>query len=203
MARISNRNYEGYISGLMTLSSVALSIYSTLIRIDDEMEYVWLKPFTFPTLLYLLGRYTSIITQGFAFIGIYITTHSSCNILINVSNVIFVLNYIGYIGLIVARAYSLCGNKLNIVLLMLGFGTGLFIIVFKAIVFTGCFVVRSEEEILMTLVFNLALLVTDFLAFGISLYKVWDTWNLKRKAGIQTGNDLVSTLLKQIISRFS
>lgn len=38
---------------------------------------------------------------------------------------------------------------------------------------------------------------TGFLVVFVSLHKVWGTWKLKREAGIQRGDDLVSILLKQ------
>lgn len=39
--------------------------------------------------------------------------------------------------------------------------------------------------------------LTQFLVLFVTLYKILGTWKLKREAGIQRGNDLVSILLRQ------
>lgn len=46
-------------------------------------------------------------------------------------------------------------------------------------------------------IWDLSVVFTDFLVLFVTLYKIWDTWKLKREAGIQRHNDLVSILLRQ------
>lgn len=44
--------------------ALALLLYTIILNISQEIEYMWLKSFSFPTLFYVLTRYTVVIEQG-------------------------------------------------------------------------------------------------------------------------------------------
>lgn len=49
------------------LKNLALHVYTILLRLADEIEYIWDKKFTLPTLLYIISRYFSVATEGINF----------------------------------------------------------------------------------------------------------------------------------------
>lgn len=55
----------------------------------------------------------------------------------------------------------------------------------------------SSVDSITSLTTAILITLSDLLLFVLSLYKVWGTWKLKREAGIQRSEDLVSILLKQ------
>lgn len=55
----------------------------------------------------------------------------------------------------------------------------------------------------MSPIFSASLTVTDLIAFWFSTRDLWDTWRLKRDAGLQRPNDIITMLLRQSIMRIS
>lgn len=103
-----------------------------------------------------------------------------------------------------ARAYSLCHEHKAVVgALAFLFLAGFTLSLFPMIKFPGCISLSEDAEInLLTNLSNIDTVLIDLLVFGICLWKVWDTWKLKRQTGIKSNNDLVSILIKQLVSRF-
>lgn len=196
---------ENYVSGLILLSATALPLYSILLQLPEEIKYIWHTKFTLPVILYIISRYFTLATEGISFFlnTAFKSPSRACGALTNLGSCTYVLHYTGTQGLLIARAYALCeGNTLIVVALAFGFFLGLFFPILKFILFRGCIVTRSVRQIQLTLIGNLCGLLTDFLVFGVCVNRVWSTWKLKRRAGIQGQNDLVSILLKQIVTRF-
>lgn len=55
--------------------------------------------------------------------------------------------------------------------------------------------------VILTLIRNIFIIVTDILAFVICMWRVWGIWKLKRETGIHETHSLVSVLIKQSILR--
>lgn len=43
---------------------LAIVLYNILLEMSREIEYMWLKPLTFPSYLYILARYATLIELG-------------------------------------------------------------------------------------------------------------------------------------------
>ncbi|GJJ14478.1 hypothetical protein Clacol_008742 [Clathrus columnatus] len=54
----------------------------------------------------------------------------------------------------------------------------------------------------LDLIRDIAIILSDMLAVIAVVYQVWGVWKLKRSAGLQSTEDLVTLLLRQGISRF-
>lgn len=46
---------------------LALLLYTTVLVIAQETEYMWSKRFSFPTILYIFTRYGNLVLQGLNF----------------------------------------------------------------------------------------------------------------------------------------
>lgn len=200
--------YVSYVYNIITIGVIALLIYTTLLQISQEVESIWTRRFSIPSLLYVLARYPVIITQSIYFVINLLpesTPERTCNILYNVSSAFSILTFLGVQGLLVARAYALCrGGKIVTTLLAFAFFAGVLFLLLEVILFDTCtfnlFVPTSERVI--DLLGNIFGILIDVLSFCLCLYKVWGTWKSKRDANLHGGNNLASILFKQIISRF-
>lgn len=67
--------------------------------------------------------------------------------------------------------------------------------------FIDKFIYISDELVLVGLLQNIVTVITDLLVFGVCLWNIWGTWKLKREAGIQSSDDLVSIFLAQSMSQ--
>lgn len=45
----------------------AFLFYAALSNLAEEIEYIWLKPFSLPTILYIFARYAILIGEGLSF----------------------------------------------------------------------------------------------------------------------------------------
>lgn len=157
-----------------------------------------------PNLLYILTRYGSLAAAGFE-VGLgFSPPGRTCNVLANVGNAMSIFTFIGVQGILIARAYTLCNASRTITgLLALGFLSGLVTNLTGVIKFNGCITNNyGGGKALLSLLASISIIVTDALIFGVCLWEVWGTWRLKRQTGIRGNSDIVSLLLRQIVSRF-
>lgn len=202
-ADIIQEVYEGYVYILVLFSSTALLFYATLTALTQEREFIWSRPFSLPSILYVFARHGSLIKQGLVIAITFIPLGRSCNILADVQNFVLFLPAMGVQGLLIIRAYSICGgNKILFSALAFGFVSYFSLCVYAIVIFPGCTPSSSISSVTSEIISNVIALVTDLIIFGICMWKVWGTWRLKRNNGIRSsGRSLISVLLTQSILR--
>lgn len=57
---------------------LALILYNIIVNIAQEIEYMWFKPFSLPTFLYILTRYIPFIAQG-----VFLSANCLINVLVS------------------------------------------------------------------------------------------------------------------------
>lgn len=201
---------KGYIYSLILISNITILLYTSLLSMSREKNYIWRKPFKFTNVLYMFTRYTTIMTLV-SYFGLEIYPSSlpaeACDVVFNITHTLTVLTYIGIQGLLVARAYALCqacnlDRRYNIIIsstLVLSFLGGLFFQFFVAIRYGGCSYTNIDDESLFILLANGFILLTDVLVFFTCLYYFWNGW---RSLRIQRDNVLAFLLLRATILRF-
>lgn len=201
---IIQENYASYVYSLTLISSMMLLFYAILLKLSQEIEHMWRKPLGLPSILYIFGKYGTLVQQGLSIWLAFTPLGRTCNMVSNAANAMSTLSYIGVQGLLIARAYSICqGAKIPSMTLALGFLSNLCLILYINIVYPGCIVNGyTAENIRIAFASCIIGIFIDIIITGICMWKVWGTWKLKREAGIQGSGSLVSVLLRQIISRF-
>lgn len=200
--------YDNYVFDLVLFSTTTMLLYSTILKIFQEIELMWLKRISLPTILYALARYATLLNVALLLVINLLPMTvplKTCNIIDDLTNAISILSHIGVQGLLIARTYPLVrGNKLVIATLSFGFLSSVILNIFNIVAFNGCLAGASSspEKKLIILLGNIFIIITDLLMFGVSLHKVWDTWHLKRNTDIHKKDDLISVLFEQIVSRF-
>lgn len=194
--------YENYVYILVIFSTITLAFYTTLLKLSQEIEHIWSKSFSLPSLLYIFTRYGILFAQAFRVALIFMSAGRACNIVASATNVSFLLFSVGNQGLLVIRAYSICrANKILASALGLFYVSAIALNMYGIIAFPGCATNGSLAPIIISLIGNVLVVCTDLLIFGICMWKIWGTWKLKREIGEHSGSSLTSVLLTQSIIR--
>lgn len=202
-ADITQEAYYSFVVFSILFSAITLAFYTTLITISREQEYMWSRPFSFPTLLYIFTRYGNLIYQGFVLLIAFTPPGRSCDILAVFQQISFLSAYIGIQGLLATRAYSMCnGNKIISSILAFGLLSYMGLQVYSLIAFPGCSPGTSFQTNILNLIIDIITVCIDSFLFSICMWKIWEIWRLKRSTGIQGSNSLISVLLRQSILRF-
>lgn len=199
---------ETYILTLLNTCVFALLVYTAILNLGQEIEYMWLGKFSLPALLYFFARYASLIQLGLD-LGYNLTfssdSQTTCEVILDLESFCYTLSYIGTQGLLVARAYSLCrGNKILAGMLGAAFFAGLGLFLTYLILLKPCGAedfIMTVQSLVLTFAQSIINVFTDLLVSVICVWQVWGTWKLRREVGIRTPNDLVSIILKQSIIR--
>lgn len=208
--------YESHIQILIDISAFAIAAYAALDKFPHEVQYIWFKRFSLPTLFYIFARYATLFMGGLTVILDFESRLGrTCNVLANTRDYVGLFSLIGVQGLLVARAYSLCqGHKVLRVVLVFDFIFGSSLYLYDIITLPGCST-RSEslryslannpglnfsipaKNALILFVTNIVDLLGDVLILAICIWKVWGTWKLGHEAGIYTRHSIVSIILTQ------
>lgn len=193
--------YERIVYTRLLIGSSTLLVSATLSKLSQEIEYIWSKPLSLPTFLYIMSRYAPLIYEGLYFtLNIISPSYRTCNMLANAANCMACLSFIGVQGLLVARGYSICkGSKKLTVVLVFDFLLSFVLNLHQIIADPGC--VISSPEVYLLLVTNISIVTTDFVVFGICIKNVWGTWKLTKEEGIESSCSLISVLFKQSVTR--
>ncbi|KZP10736.1 hypothetical protein FIBSPDRAFT_1051127 [Athelia psychrophila] len=111
-----NRN-EGY----AVTACGALLTYDILTSLDKEVQYVWMTPWSFGTVLYLLNRYLPYV-DAFMAVTLFSTTNSpeKCQIGNIVLTWFVVAGSLISEGVLMVRTYAIWGRKRNILFGLIG-----------------------------------------------------------------------------------
>lgn len=194
--------YESYINTLVINSAFVLLLYTTVLKIPEEREYIWQMQFNLPTWLYFFTRYGSLVQQAHVVAYTLVPSISmmSCDIINYMQLFWFAVSFTGTQGLLIARAYSLCSeNRILAVVLAVGFALGLILSVISLVPFSLC-ATNTALTVLQTLASflqNFFVVLTDLVVFGICMRKVWSIWRF----GIRSPSNLISIIFRQSILR--
>ncbi|GJJ10096.1 hypothetical protein Clacol_004322 [Clathrus columnatus] len=187
-----NNETASTLSGDITQSETVISCS------DDEIQYIWKSEFKLGTLLYLLSKYSTFLYLAID-VGLNFWTGNSLRgygtpsgnwrtgyfILIKSDAARFLKTII---GLIIVRAYALCqGYRPMAVALSATFFTFLVLYIYGSNPYLAA----------LNLAFNIALFLSDVLAFLPVIYQVWGLWRERQRLRLQTNADFVTLLLLQ------
>lgn len=188
---------------MLTISAFALVLYSTLLNISREIEYIWSKPIRLASFFYLFTRYGGLFSQAFsataqlilakvnfesAITGTFTMTDDQLeNSSIGLIVVQIFFNFCWYIsiqGVLIIPAYSLIqGNKPFRAVLILGYSGGVLVTcigIIPGFPPCDCLSLRLFPENLDPLFPNAYLFIafvitvaTDILVIGICLWNIW------------------------------
>ncbi|GJJ15456.1 hypothetical protein Clacol_009734 [Clathrus columnatus] len=174
------------------VACLALLAYASFLHLRDEVEYIWRRKFTLPTLLYVLAKY-----PVFPYLSIVVVenilpeaSQSVFNALGFLSQSLEVLPFIGVQGLISIRAYALCQGYRPVTI-------GL------AVTFLIALGAQIYAAFTASLLNNISIIISDVLAFAVVIRQVWGLWKLKQSSGLKDNKDLITALFHQGILRFS
>lgn len=189
----------------LVFSSTVILVYPSLLHLNDEVENMWKRKITLPTVLYVLSKYPVLALQVFELVQLFLQTESlrTCNILGTLFSVLSILPFIGVQGLIAARTYSLYNGSKPAMAVVLGilFFSGLAPNIYRSTV-PSCASQFPRGFFISTILQSVAVVLQDFLAFVVVIYHAWSVRKLKRGVGLQGNTDLATSLLQQGFFRF-
>ncbi|GJJ13575.1 hypothetical protein Clacol_007831 [Clathrus columnatus] len=166
-------------------------VYASLLHMPDEVEYIWRQKITLPTILYAFSKYPIFFLFSFTLIGDLLPAAAS--VCLKVFPLFKLSNYIEVLTVFVHDYPQLHGLTLSLSSLCNDLGhSGSSIAILIVI---GA---QAESFIILNLVDNIGLLLSDVLAFIAVIYQVGGLWKSKRRFGLQTNGDLVTLLLRQV-----
>ncbi|GJJ05904.1 hypothetical protein Clacol_000091 [Clathrus columnatus] len=113
--------YSDVVAAQATVASLSLLLYGSLLHLSDEVEYIWKRKFTLPTLLYLLSKYptTLFLSIQIAQTVLPLLSISACNDLGITIAVLSICSTIGVQAIIDILAFT--RDILTIILDLLAF----------------------------------------------------------------------------------
>lgn len=98
--------YYLYLSYYISIAAFTVLLYSTLLKLPQEIRYIWSKRCSLPALLYMLTKYGALIYEGLYLVVILGVTTRLCIIPNMIGSVFVFVLFIGMQGLLIARAYD-------------------------------------------------------------------------------------------------